>query len=551
MISNPALAVVSAAILAYEVLLVRLFAIVQWHHFAYLAISIALLGFGVSGALLALFRHRLEPRAPHVFALSAVLFAVTAPVAFWLSQALPFNAPEVIWAPAQLLYLGVIYLLLAVPFTAGATCIGLAFVKAGTAPGKVYFWNLLGSGVGALGMVAALGVLSPMACLMAIAILGLAAAAVGAFSRGNRRGLVAVGAVAAIGSAAWLLAPPSWTALRISEFKGLTRALAIQDARLTAERSGPLALVSVVESPTVPFRYAPGLSLRAPDLPPPQLGLFLDGEFAGAIDIRDGVSEGSGYLDRSADALIYHLARDPDVLVLGAGGARPVLQAAEHGAKRIDAVERNPDLIGVVRSEPRVVPVFDRPGVKVRTADPRRFVTAATDTWDVIVLPFLESGGVAGGLNESFISTVEAVRAVYRRLDPGGWLSVTGWLDLPPRATPEACCDRPVRPGAGRNRRPGVAPGPDPQHDDGDAACQKRPGVGSGQGPDQDLRRVARLRPDPLSRHGGRRGKPAEPVDGSRVLRDRPGAARSRARRFCFGLQVRHRTGDRRPALFP
>ena len=45
-----ALATISTAILAYEVLLTRLFAIAQWHHFAFLAISIALLGFGVSGA---------------------------------------------------------------------------------------------------------------------------------------------------------------------------------------------------------------------------------------------------------------------------------------------------------------------------------------------------------------------------------------------------------------------------------------------------------------------------------------------------------------------
>ncbi len=49
MITYLALVVISAAILAYEVLLVRLFAIVQWHHFAFMAISIALLGFGASG----------------------------------------------------------------------------------------------------------------------------------------------------------------------------------------------------------------------------------------------------------------------------------------------------------------------------------------------------------------------------------------------------------------------------------------------------------------------------------------------------------------------
>ena len=51
-----AIGLISAAILAFEVLLMRLYAIVGWHHFAYMMISIALLGFGASGTALALAR---------------------------------------------------------------------------------------------------------------------------------------------------------------------------------------------------------------------------------------------------------------------------------------------------------------------------------------------------------------------------------------------------------------------------------------------------------------------------------------------------------------
>ena len=70
MIAYAALAVISAATLAYEVLLVRLFAIVQWHHFASMAISIALLGFGVSGALLAIWRDRVRLHFAPIFAIA-------------------------------------------------------------------------------------------------------------------------------------------------------------------------------------------------------------------------------------------------------------------------------------------------------------------------------------------------------------------------------------------------------------------------------------------------------------------------------------------------
>ena len=47
------MALLSAATLAYEVLLVRVFAIEQFHHFAYMAVGVAMLGFGAAGTLVA------------------------------------------------------------------------------------------------------------------------------------------------------------------------------------------------------------------------------------------------------------------------------------------------------------------------------------------------------------------------------------------------------------------------------------------------------------------------------------------------------------------
>jgi hypothetical protein len=59
------------------------------HHFAYMAISIALLGYGASGSFLALFQDRLRPRFTAVYALSAALFGSSAVAAFALAQRLP------------------------------------------------------------------------------------------------------------------------------------------------------------------------------------------------------------------------------------------------------------------------------------------------------------------------------------------------------------------------------------------------------------------------------------------------------------------------------
>src|SRR5258705_13084810 len=91
-ISLVAIALISAGLLAYEVLLTRLFAIIQWHHFAYMVISIALLGYGASGTFLVFAHERLRRRFISAFAFCAALFAVSAVGAFAVAQRLPFNA---------------------------------------------------------------------------------------------------------------------------------------------------------------------------------------------------------------------------------------------------------------------------------------------------------------------------------------------------------------------------------------------------------------------------------------------------------------------------
>src|SRR3984893_10129663 len=217
-----AIALISAGLLAYEVLLTRLFSIVQWHHFAYMVISIALLGYGASGTFLAFARDRLRRRFASVFALCAALFAISAVGCFVVAQQLPFNALAVIWEPSQLLYLCLLYLLFTVPFACGATCIGLALVAFPNDIGRVYRSDMLGAGAGALGIVAGLFVLSPSQALQAVAILGFAAAAVASLGAGAARGKWRTAGYAAAGLAA-LAIPHSWTGLRLSEYKGLSQ----------------------------------------------------------------------------------------------------------------------------------------------------------------------------------------------------------------------------------------------------------------------------------------------------------------------------------------
>jgi spermidine synthase len=435
-----ALAVISAATLAFEVLLVRLFAVVQWHHFAFMAISIALLGFGASGTLLAILQDRVKARFTEIFAAAAVLFALTAPASFLIAQTLPFNALAVVWDPAQLLYLPVMYLLLVVPFFCGATCIGLAFVCYGDQIGRIYAFNLIGSAVGALGIVAVLFVLPPPEALRLIGALGFIAAALVVLDKSLKLWpMLSTGAVA-LAVIVMVALPDSLFALRISEFKGLPGALQVSGTKVLSEHSGPLGQLSVVDSPNVPFRYVPGLSLNTPAAPPAQLGVFVDGGSLTAITRFHGERAELAYLDYTTDALAYHLVAQPAVLVLGAGGGRNVLQALYHRAPQIDAVELDPNmvrLVGEVYAD-YAGGIYARPEVRVHVAEARGFVTASAQAWDIVQIPLLDAfGGAAGvaGLSETYIYTREAFEHYIRHLRPGGWLSITRWLKLPPRDT--------------------------------------------------------------------------------------------------------------------
>ena len=431
-----ALAAVSAAILAYEVLLTRLFAIIQWHHFAFLAISIALLGFGVSAAVLALLQRRVAPHIDAVFSICALGFSALGPVAFLAAQSIPFNALELVWDPARALDLGAIYLTLAVPFTLGAACICLAFLRPEDRAGRVYFWNLTGSAAGALGVVFTLSLLSPANNLAAVSGLGLVAAVLGFLAQGGLRGRSAAVLVLLAGAAVWQLAPASWLSLRIAEQKGLAVALTIDGAELIEERFGPLGLVSVVENPVVPFRSAPGLSLAAPAPPPEQVALFIDADAMTMID-ADAGRRPAAYLRYTTDALVYSLVTGPKVLVLGSGGGRQVAQALAHGARHIDAIETNPDVVDLVADTYGAFAggLYDREEVSVRVGDLRGFVAANDGAWDVIV--FGTSGSGAFGLSETYLLTVEAMELLLRHLDANGWLSFTWPLELPPRAIPK------------------------------------------------------------------------------------------------------------------
>jgi len=437
-----AVALISGAALAYEILLMRLLSIIHWHHFAYMIISVALLGYGASGTFLALSRDHLKGKFTSAFMINAVLFGLTSVACYLLAQSLPFNALEILWDPKQPLWLLCIYLLLFIPFFCAANCICLCFSEFPQQVHRIYSFDLLGAGMGGLLVIAILYLLMPMTALGAVAALGLfsvlvAMAELNAGTLWHRLSLLLVVVV--------VVSVTSSLQLKLSQFKGLSQAMSVQGASELDSRSSPLGLLTTVESQVVPFRHAPGLSLNAPGEPPAQLAVFTDGDGMSMITADTGSPETLEYLDYVTSALPYHVlvpslaGRAPTVLVLGAGGGTDVLQALQLGAAHVDAVEVNPQLIRLVRQDFGAHSgfLYDDPRVTVHLSEARGFVAASKQQWDLIQIALLDSFGASSAglhaLSENYLYTVEAFKEYLGKLGPHGILATTRWIKLPPR----------------------------------------------------------------------------------------------------------------------
>ena len=314
------MALLSAATLAYEVLLVRVFAIEQFHHFAYMAVGVAMLGFGAAGTLVAVAGRIPAHTASRWFGMSATAAASALIASPALTHTISVDSTQIAWAVDQWIRLGLTYVLLALPFGLAALAILLGLGLEADRPGLIYGASFLGSGTGAVVATAALAWLLPeraMAVPAAIAALAaLAAPKLGGLASSGLRWGVAAAAVSA-------LFHPLWR-LEITPYKGLPQVEAFPGSRRIAEHPSPLGWVVAVEAPA--FRDAPGLSLGYRGELPPQTAIFVDGQLVGARTDWSSAEADPGVLDWLPSALPYALGRRERVLVLGAGGGTEVME---------------------------------------------------------------------------------------------------------------------------------------------------------------------------------------------------------------------------------
>ncbi|MEW6569043.1 MAG: hypothetical protein AB1449_12930, partial [Chloroflexota bacterium] len=421
------LALVSAASLAFEIGLTRLFAIQQFYHFAFIVVSLAVMGSAASGLLLAA-----RPRHPHLAVLSAA-FGLSLLAAYGVIHRLPFDSYTLAWDPRQIAVLALYFLASGLPFVLAGWVVGACLAAAGPTAHRPYAANLVGAAAGAAGALFALQLLSAEGLVLLSSALGLAAAA--AFSSDQRARAVA--GVLALTLAGLSGRPPAWWSLPLSPYKPLAAASLLPDARLTLTRSDASERLDVLESRS--FHVFPGLSLNAtPDLPP-QAAVFLDGEGPLPITaLAPDDSQAAALAGHMPGSLPYLLRPGARALIVEPGAGLEALLALASGARQVTLPTDDPLLVRVL-SGPYAAfcqGLLNHPRVRLLPTSSRAALQAPDERYDVV--HFALSDGYhpvtsgAFSLHEDYLLTVEALRQAYRHLDDDGLLVITRWLQTPP-----------------------------------------------------------------------------------------------------------------------
>lgn len=197
---------VAGAVVALQIAIMRVLAVGNWAHVGSLVVSLAMLGFGLTGAVMCTAKTWFERNWQWAAAVSLTLFGPLIVSAHLLARQIPFDAVLLATDPAQKWRLLASFVLYTLPFLAGALFLGIVFLKARRVFGRVYFADLTGSGLCGLSILVAMSFLAPQTLLLIPLLLWLAGGALWFLATGNARAAAWVGLVAALSVGLYLTA---------------------------------------------------------------------------------------------------------------------------------------------------------------------------------------------------------------------------------------------------------------------------------------------------------------------------------------------------------
>jgi MFS family permease len=413
-----ALFLVSLATVGYETALTRYFAVAKWSEYGYWVISIVMVGFALSGVVLALWRDAFARQMNLLMAILPAALVLTAAAGYHFTTTNPFNPLQLqnpaTWQPQIANIAGYYAALLPFFFLAGLF-ISLNFVRYAGRIGRVYAFDLTGAGAGAASVLAAMYAVHAFS-LVPLLLIPLALASV--FVGGPSRWWPVLGAVLALGIAEAVLLLDDEA--EYNDFKAIYAPLHTPDAKVAASVNTPRGDYALLDDFTerVDTDISNNAGMLGVEGPPRSYGLYRDGNRIAALPKQQPIQ--SGYAAAALDALPYQLIPHARVMLAGASGGFRTAEALRLGASEIRVLEPEPELLHIMRFglDP-VMPLSALPNVQVRGVGPLAVTEpGAFDLFDISA-DFLD----AAETNATAFSR-EAIVSGLRVLAPGGIVSI-------------------------------------------------------------------------------------------------------------------------------
>lgn len=408
----------------------RIFSIAEWDLFAWMIISLALLGFGASGTALAIFRKPARRFYPVVAVIIPSILAVVLPLTLALALRVEWRSLELLWNPVQAFRLLVIYLLLAVPFFCVGTFIGLNLMEWSGSIRRVYGADLAGAAAGAVIAAGLLQLVRPEAAWQMLTALSIVSAGLIAF--GIARRLIWVPAAGLLLTAAIAVFLPF--RLEPGEYKALSQALRVPGAEIIARGSSAQSDLRMLANSNVPLRLAPGLSLQHFEDLPLQRGIYVDGE--GPI-ILNRSDQALRHVDDTVFGAVFALdvaASSRRALVVGLTALPEIVRLHQVGFESIIVLEPDTRLSAMaLDAKGWGGEILESERVELRGETLRSGLANVDGELDLILIP-LDAG--RGSLEPERAVTEESFGRMLDHLSDEGLIAITAPVETPPRSIP-------------------------------------------------------------------------------------------------------------------
>ncbi len=446
---------ISLLSLCLELFFTRILSLKTYTHVVYVVIPFAMLGYGIGTNLYLLIQEKIRlvsrERVLGITLLGLALVTLLSTIVLIHIPLTVDHLTKVFVDLRSAFVLSLAYLNVALPFILMGFLLMFIFCDNPQASHRLYFWDLVGAGLGA---VAFYFLIQHLGVFRSLTFLSLTAGSVALSILLKKRFVIILFLIFSFWGCLKFL--PEITRYP-SDYKGwenFPRAFSVSSYETLTSQWHPLGRTDSyrLKTPSLQaelFNQAIG-TFEINVLPTPDFVYLVTNFFAGTPVYKlskQGLEEQNASLKIFSQAMEfpYLLTHEPKVLVIGAGGGRDIFMAKTHGAEEVLAAEINSSIVQSLSKGGNLYDysgrVYDEPGVKVLNVDGRHLVKRLPDnSFDLMVLNGVDTfSGLSSGaytFAESYLYTKNAIQDYLRVLKPDGLLNLNRWIFLEaPRET--------------------------------------------------------------------------------------------------------------------